>query len=397
MPLPAVVALDGVIRRYAWGSRTAIPELLGIEPDGAPAAELWLGAHPDDPSHVPEFDTTLHALLAADPQGLLGAASVARFGPRLPFLLKVLAVETAVSIQVHPSRENARAGFAAEDAAGIARGAPNRNYRDENHKPELLCALTPFEALCGFRPVRDTLRLFDDWAVAELLPVRALLAEPDGLRSAFTALLSIEEPARLVAAVTARAANVPTDDEWADIGRAVQQTAREFPGDVGVVLLLLLNHVRLQPGEAIYVDAGTVHCYLRGTGVEIMASSDNVLRCGLTPKHIDVAEVLKVATFSPLEQPRCPSRDSGAGTRFLAPVADFALSMIELDPDNGSCAIADPGPNILLCTAGHVEVCALNATVRLGPGGAAAVSCHEDGFTVRGRGQVFRAAVGEGI
>ena len=193
---PGLFALHGVIRPYAWGSRTAIPELLGTAPTGEPAAELWLGAHPDDPSLVPAHDDTLDRLIAADPFAMLGAANVERFGPQLPFLLKVLAADTALSIQVHPDLAQAKAGFAAEDARGVARDSPQRNYKDANHKPELLCALTPFDALCGFRPVAQTVRLFDALGVEALAPYREMLAGPDGLRAAFTTLLDLDDPGR---------------------------------------------------------------------------------------------------------------------------------------------------------------------------------------------------------
>jgi len=388
-----VIALDGVIRHYAWGSPTAIPELLGVEPDGVPAAELWFGAHPDDPSPVRDHDTTLDALIAAAPERLLGAATVARFGAQLPFLLKVLAVDTALSIQVHPTVEQARAGCAAEDAAGIARDAPDRNYHDANHKPELLCALTPFEALCGFRPIEDTLRLLDSWDVSELAPVRELLAGPDGVRAAFTALLTRDEPAPLVAAVVARAASVAADDEWAGVARAVGLTADDFPGDLGVVLGLLLNHVRLEPGEAIYLGAGTMHCYLRGTGVEVMANSDNVLRCGLTPKHIDLAGVLEVTDFRPLVEPRWPTE----GGWFAVPVPDFELGALDLDAylSKGGVALGNPGqPYVLLCVEGRLGVEAGDARVYLSPGRAVFVPARDAVFTVDGTGRGFAATVG---
>lgn len=393
MPLPAVIALDGVIRHYAWGSRTAIPELLGTAPDGEPAAELWLGAHPDDPSHVPELDTTLDALLAAEPERLLGIATVDRFGPRLPFLLKVLAADMALSIQVHPSIEQARAGFAAEDAAGIARDATQRNYRDANHKPELLCALTPFEALCGFRPVEGTLRLLDSWDVAQLALVRDLLAGPGGLRAAFTALLTLDEPEPVVSAVAAHAADVAAEDEWADVARAVRLAAGDFPRDVGVVLALLLNYVRLEPGEAIYLGAGNVHCYLRGTGVEIMANSDNVLRCGLTPKHVDVPELLSITDFTALAEPRWP-RDSSS---FVVPVPDFELVALDVDESlgKGGIALGNAGqPYILLCVEGRLCVEVLTTRLDLTPGHAAFVPAREALFIVDGTGRGFAATVG---
>jgi mannose-6-phosphate isomerase len=401
VPVPAVFALNGVIRHYAWGSRTAIPQLLGVEPDGEPAAELWFGAHSDDPSPVPEQDTTLDALIAAEPERLLGADAVARFGPQLPFLLKVLAVDKALSIQVHPSIEQARAGFAAEDAAGIARDAPHRNYRDRNHKPELICALTPFEALCGFRPVPDTLRLFDSWDVAELATVRELLSGADGLRAAFTHLLRLADPKPLVSAVAERAATVGEGDEWAGPARAVLLAADDFPGDVGAVLVMLLNYVRLEPGEAIYLGAGNVHCYLRGTGVEIMANSDNVLRCGLTPKHIDVDELLKISDFSPLTEPRCPDEAWGFGRDFTVPVADFALHSTDLDAyrkpgrPNGSCATGDAGkPYLVLCVSGAVTVEVGRSAVDLRPGHAGFVPARAALFTLTGTGETFLATVG---
>jgi len=379
-----VIALDGVIRHYAWGSRTVIPDLLGVEPDGQPAAELWFGAHPDDPSPVPGLDSTLDTLIAATPDELLGAATAARFGPRLPFLLKVLAVESALSIQVHPTLEQARAGFAAEDAAGIARDAPNRNYRDTNHKPELLCALSPFEVLCGFRSIEDSLRLFDAWDLAELQALRALLAGPDGLRAAFTMLLTLDAPGALVAAVGARAASVSRHDEWAGVARAVRLMAEDFPGDIGVVLGLLLNYVRLEPGEAIYLDAGTLHCYLRGTGVEIMANSDNVLRCGLTAKHIDVDELLRITGFGELADPRWPRGAFG----FDAPLADFRLGVHD---DGGELDyVYQPGsPRIVLCTEGSPEVAGLT----LAPGHAAFVPAGTQ-LLIQGYGTVFVAMLG---
>ncbi len=400
--MPPVFALAGVVRHYAWGSRTALPELLGVAPDGEPAAELWFGAHSDDPSPAPEHGSTLDALIAAEPQRLLGAATVDRFGPRLPFLLKVLAVETALSMQVHPTIEQARAGFAAEDAAGIPRDAPERNYRDANHKPELICALTPFEALCGFRPVEDTRRLLDAWAVPELTPVRDLLAGPDGLRSAFTYLITLTDPKPVAEAVAARAATVPDDDEWAGPARAVLVAAGDFPGDVGAALAVLLNYVRLEPGQAIFLAAGNVHCYLRGMGVEIMANSDNVLRCGLTPKHVDVDELLKITDFSPLAEPRWTADDDGSALTFHVPVPDFALSRVDLTAAAGPYELDRAVPQIVLGTAGAGLVAAAADAVELTPGHAAFVAAAADGAadgaaegaTVHGAGRVFVATVG---
>jgi mannose-6-phosphate isomerase len=388
---PAVFAVEGAARNYAWGSPAAIPRMLGAEPDGRPVAELWFGAHSDDPSHVPHHGVDLDRLIESRAEELLGAAVLERFGPHLPFLLKVLAAKTALSIQVHPDLAQARAGFAAEEAAGVPRDAPARNYRDANHKPELLCALTPFEALCGFRPVDGTLRLIDALRVPELREVRTLVAGPSGLRAAFTHLLDLPDPGPLVAAVVAAALALPAASEWSGAARAVTTAGADFPGDVGAVLALLLNDVRLQPGEAIYLGAGNVHAYLRGTGVELMANSDNVLRCGLTPKHVDVPELLKITDFAPLIEPRCAARDVECGRSFAVPVADFALSSLDV---RGSCTLEATGPHLVLCTYGSVRVEALGHAVELTPGHAAFVIARAAPFTVTGSGQAFAATVG---
>ncbi len=377
-----VLGLDGVIRDYAWGSRTAISALLGVEPDGRPAAELWFGDHPGDPSPVPALGTTLDEMIARDPASALGVEGVGRFGPHLPFLVKVLAAERALSIQVHPNLAQARAGFAAEEAAGVPRAAAERNYTDPNHKPELLCALTPFDALCGFRPVAATLQLLDELDVPELGFVADLLRGPDALRAAFTALLTVADPTPLVDAVSAR---LGAGDERL---RGVRLAADDFPGDIGIVLGLLLNHVRLESGEAIFLGAGNVHAYLRGTGVEIMASSDNVLRCGLTPKHVDVAELLKITDFSELVKPRCPVE----ADVFRTPVADFALRTVDLDSVRGSCAFGPPGPNLVLCVERPVAVQADLARVEVAPGHAAFVAASAGGFRVEGAGRIFVAS-----
>lgn len=377
--MTSVLAVEGVIRPYDWGSTTVIQSLLGVEPDGRPAAELWFGDHHGDPS--PAGDTTLDKIVAADPIGVLGESSVRRFGAHLPFLIKILAAERALSLQVHPNLDQARAGFAAEEAAGVPLDAPERNYVDPNHKPELLCAITPFDAVCGFRPIHDTLAVLDDLAMPELDFVADALRGPDGLRAAFTAILTHPEPEVLADAVAQRAA---THD--ALVAAAI--AAHDFPGDVGAVLTLLLNYVRLEAGQAIYLGAGNVHVYLRGIGVEIMASSDNVLRCGLTRKHIDVRELMRVTDFVELPDPLWPSTGTATERRFAVPVPDFALTRLSLE---GSARPAATGAQLVLCTAGHVRV----ADVDVPPGHAALVPAGSPDGTITGSGTVFVATTGE--
>lgn len=355
--LPDAAALGGVLRRYDWGSRTLIQQLLGDAPDGRPAAELWFGAHPGDPS--PLLDTTLD--VALDEAG----------EPQLPFLLKILAAEKALSLQVHPTRAQAEAGYDREQQAGIPVDARERNYSDRNHKPELLCALTPFEALCGFRPVADTLAILDAAGIAELGFLTELLRGADGLRAAFTAVLDHPDPAGLAAAVAASA----HPELW-----GARIAADDFPGDAGAVLAVLLNAVRLEPGQAIYLGAGNVHCYLRGLGVEIMANSNNVLRCGLTSKHVDVAEVLAITEFAELPDPVVVPIDG----RFEVPVPDFTLRELDIA---AAGELASEYARIVLVTDGSARV----GEVDLAAGHAAFLRAGA-GVPVSGDGTLFVAS-----
>ncbi len=288
--------LDNTVRPYAWGSPTAIPHLLGVEPTGEPQAEMWMGAHPGAPSRTARG--TLVEVIEADPERELGARAVAKFGPRLPFLLKILAAGAPLSLQVHPNLAQAREGYADEERRGVPADAPHRNYKDANHKPELICALTEFDGLCGFRDPAQAADLLDGLGVDSLKPYVDLLhAHPEdaALREVLTAVLSAdpEEMARTVAEATAACTRLGgAYAPYADI-------AHHYPGDPGVIAAMLLNHVRLQPGEALFLGAGIPHAYLNGLGVEIMANSDNVLRCGLTPKHVDVPELLRIVRFEP--------------------------------------------------------------------------------------------------
>jgi mannose-6-phosphate isomerase len=383
----------------------------------------------------------LDELIAADPDAALGGSVARRFGGPLPFLVNLLAAERPLSIQVHPDRTRARAGFAAEQARGIPADAPQRNYRDANHKPELLCALSHFVALCGFRPVRDTLGLLDALPPAvgaALRDVRADLAAPDpsaGLRTAFTRLLRLGDPARAELVDRVVAGCRPLGGRYAPAhaygegpagaARIVLRCAEAFPGDVGAVLTLLLNPVVLGPGQAVYLAPGTVHAYLHGTGVEVMANSDNVLRCGLTSKHVDVDELLEITDFTELADPRERGHAGPYGQQFHPPVPEFEVWQFDLDarrepgPDAGECALGLAGrPAVLVCTAGTARVSARGGGADLAPGRAAfvtggavvtgetgetggAVVTGEtggagptwSGCTLQGTGQVFAATV----
>ncbi|MGZ4662359.1 MAG: mannose-6-phosphate isomerase, class I, partial [Arthrobacter sp.] len=340
--------IQNVLRPYAWGSTTAIAELLGRPASGGPEAELWIGAHPDSPSVASMPDggqLPLDALIASDPEHHLGGPSVAEFGPRLPFLLKVLAAESPLSLQVHPTLEQARAGFAREEASGVDRAAGERNYKDDNHKPEMIFALTPFEALCGFRPAAASRALFEHLAASmpeiscEVPPVFLDVigdlsgsVEHDALKAAFTRLIggghAVSHAVReLVAAIKA---GLPVGEYQAELSTVVGLHGH-YPGDPGILISLLLNRISLAPGEAVYLPAGNVHAYLHGLGIEVMASSDNVLRGGLTPKFVDVPELLQTIAFESVGVPMLGSETSALGQElYRPPFREFQLQRIEL-------------------------------------------------------------------
>ncbi len=366
-----LLALSNAPRDYAWGSTTLLAALEGREPSTAPEAEVWFGDHPGDP---------------ADLAG--GGTLDAITGGSLPYLLKLLAAGAPLSIQVHPTREQAEAGFAKE--AGLDPADPNRNYRDENHKPELIVALTDrFEALAGLRPVGETLRLLE--AFPDTTGVRALRdrlrADGDVLRDTIGWALSGGAPVDDIIAALADARS----DEFAETLDGVRSIAARNPGDGGVVVALLMNFLVLRRGEGVFLRAGMLHAYVSGLGVEIMAASDNVLRGGLTPKHIDVAELLAVLDATPGEVTVLRPEDGGAVTAYEVPVPDFALRRVRVD---GHVDLGVRGPAIVLTTAGDIAVVAVDAEQAVPVGSAAFASADETSLTLRGCGEAFVAEPG---
>ncbi len=293
-----ICRLRPTIVSYPWGSRTGIAAFLGRRPAEEPEAELWMGAHPKAPSEV-EVDgrwTSLAALVEAAPQDVLGRRVADRHGSGLPFLFKVLAAGRALSIQAHPDRRQAAAGCRREDRLGIPRDAPRRNYRDASHKPEILYALTPFSALRGFRPAAEAFELMAQAGVAEALPEACAALRAGDLKGFFTAYMALDQgrvAAVLAAALETIAAAATDDGAFA----RVLELARQFPGDRGVLAPLYLHLLELEPGQALFTGPGVLHAYLEGVGLELMASSDNVVRGGLTDKHVDVAELLAILRF----------------------------------------------------------------------------------------------------
>lgn len=369
--------LHNPVREYAWGSLTAIPELLGQKPTGTPQAEVWIGAHPAAPSHleVEGIERSLVDYIAGAPEARLGAEAAKKFG-RLPFLTKILAAGGPLSLQVHPSIEQAKAGFAAEEAAGIPLDAPERNYKDENHKPEMIVALSEFSALSGFRAPAETRRLLEalsaelqEAGVPSDSPALTVIAsldealggsdEESALKDAFSLALTGEQSCEAASQIAAALTGRDLAGDWAAELSMFLTLSQEYPGDPGALVALLLNLVQLSPGEAIYLPAGNLHAYLKGLGVEVMATSDNVLRGGLTPKHIDVDELTKTLIFKALPAPYCrPSRtEFTAGIRelFEPPFEEFSVERISFALD-GVAPTALRGAGVVLVTEGAATV-----------------------------------------
>jgi mannose-6-phosphate isomerase len=382
--------LRNPVRGYAWGSRSVIAELQGRPvPTPGPEAELWIGAHPADPSMVdgPEGAVSLAEMIAAAPEETLGVAATAEFGPRLPYLLKLLAAEEPLSLQAHPDPQQARAGFAAERD-----GAAPRNYVDPHHKPELLVAVTAFEALCGFRDPKVSADLLASAAIGSLETVVSALrvGSPEGLREAVEALLTWPQAQRrvLVSDTVAAGARLGEGHEFAGSFALAGRLAAKYPDDVGVVVALLLNHVWLEPGEAIWMPAGNLHAYLHGAGVEVMAASDNVLRGGLTPKHVDVPELLRVLRFEVLADPVVRPMHLGSGlVTWPAPVREFALHRAVLA--ESSVELALRGPREAFCLRGAVRVDDGAQAVTLGPGEAAFGPASDRPLVCTGSGEIY--------
>ena len=381
-----LLRIENVPRPYAWGSTTAIADLMGTAPSGGPEAELWFGDHPSSPALIVggSDEPDLHAYLSAR-------------GQKLPFLLKVLAAGEPLSLQAHPTIAQAREGFARENALGLALDDPARNYKDELHKPELIYALSdPFIALAGFRPVETARAELHQGAVdaghddtrAALAPLLDQLTGDDALPEVVRWLIGrgdgVEAVVDAVADIAHRLTHRPLDSEsWA----TVRRLHHHYPGDPGLVLSLLMHTVVLRPGEALYLPTGNIHSYQSGLAIEVMAASDNVLRGGLTPKHVDVAELMAVLDARPMPEPRIAPVEIAVGVhRFEPDVVDFALTVVEAGAAHAGVTLGIAGRAIVLCLQGRVM---LQGELALERGQAA--FCDDQQLSIRGEGRVVVA------
>lgn len=403
-------------RSYPWGSRTTIAELTGRPPSGLPEAELWLGAHPLCPSRIVDPGSagghaTLDAWISADPGRALGPA---RTSDDLPFLMKVVAADAPLSIQTHPDAAQARRGFDDENQRRVPLTSPDRVYKDSRHKPELALAIGgSFEALVGFRPVGATGRLVAGLAetarrqdLAGGGRLASLARRLDEAASAETVLrrlvgtfLAGDQAARdLVTTVTDAAGKAPRGGTFDRELDTLVELAAGRPGDPGILVALLLNRVTLRPGQAVYLPPGTVHAYLRGTAVEVMASSDNVVRAGLTDKHVDVRELQRLATFRETREPLLTPVRTTPGTDLFAPgLPDFALAVVTASDtvrDASSPRLALSGAAIALALDGEVEVAGRHGSAVLRAGESIFATPDEQALTVSGRGRLALAGAG---
>ncbi|MDO5682808.1 MAG: mannose-6-phosphate isomerase, class I [Propionibacteriaceae bacterium] len=388
-------SLTGIIQNYAWGSFDGIPTALGTAQTDDPQAEYWLGAHPKAPSVLAD-GSTLDVFLAERPE-LIGQASVEHLGDRLPFLLKVLSARQALSLQAHPSRAQAIEGYARENRDDIPLDYPGRNYRDDWPKPEAMIALTEFHGLCGFRDPARTQELFRQLGAPAADDYVLPLTEADGIARVFLQTLAIghlfaEEAEQVVTAAHAALETAEPGSDFHIFCTTAVELARDYPGDPGVLAGLLLNRIQLQPGDAFFMPAGNMHAYLRGTGIEIMSNSDNVLRGGLTPKHVDVDELAVVVDFTPGFPGLIEPVELTPGVlHYPTEAPEFAVFQLTTPTD--AAVPAEASARIVLVTEGTFTLTSDGEHLTLDKGDSAFLGAGEQ-VTATGAGQAFLAAGG---
>ena len=393
--------LKNTIQEYAWGSTRAIPDLVGHKnPDGKTQAELWMGAHPKASSLVQHNRQwlSLSELIAKNPVAVLGRKVARDFNNRLPYLFKVLAAARPLSIQAHPNLHQAREGFQRENSQKIPLDAPQRNYRDDNHKPECICALSRFWALSRFRKISGILLYFEKLSLEQLKVELAGFKKrptPNGLKQFYTSLMTVDTDRRkkIVTEALEQARRFKSEDP---VFRWMLKLADDYPDDIGVLSPILLNLICLEPGQAMFLEPGQLHAYLEGTGIELMANSDNVLRGGLTPKHVDVSELLRVLKFEDRDVTLLkPVKSIANEMVYPSPAAEFVLSVITLSKGAIYRSPKNRSVEILICTRGKVVISDLAdlTETQLPQGASAIVPASVERYRIKGQGTCYKAAV----
>jgi mannose-6-phosphate isomerase len=369
-------------------------------PANTPQAELWMGAHPKAPSIVRCNGKwiSLLELIDKNSHDILGKKVAQRFKNRLPYLFKVLAAAKPLSIQAHPSKEQACEGFDRENRLGIPLGAPNRNYKDENHKPECICALTSFWALNGFRKIPDMISLMGRICPPGLKKDFDMFRQQPnsrGLKEFFKAMMIMDRTTQnqIISDVVKNA------DHLKDKNAAYQwiiDLHEEYPSDIGILSPIILNLICLEPGQAMFLPAGTLHAYLDGVGIELMANSDNVLRGGLTPKHVDVKELLNVLNFEERDINILKmDKINPCEHQYESHAEEFALSVIAVKTDMNYYSPDKRYVEILLCTDGDALVVdfAENKTVHINKGMSILIPAVVKKYGIKGDAVFYKAAV----
>ncbi len=398
-----VYTLHNTIRYYDWGDTEWIPSLLGIKNSSdKPMAELWMGAHPSASSKVvlSDGETDINELITKDPKGILGKEVSDTFRNTLPFLFKVLAAGNPLSIQAHPNKKQAEKGFKRENDAGIPLDAYDRNYKDDNHKPELITALTEFHAMRGFRPLEDLSQefqhLFSDISHPVYIPEPSSRNKKKELKRFFESILSISD--KDVRSLVRHALSVIEGSERDDELRYVwmRKLNEKYPGDIGVLCPLFLNVLCLQPGEGMFLDAGELHAYLQGFGIEIMANSDNVLRGGCTSKYVAKDELLRVLRFKSGEPViLSPEPDSKGEAVFRTPTREFQLSVLTVNDRHEYAVVETKNVVILLCVEGSATVRPqIGSAHQLRKGQSVLITADTGYYSIEGNGRFFKATVG---
>lgn len=399
--MEAISLLKNKIQAYAWGSTQAIPELLGRpNPENRPQAELWMGAHPKAPSLAYQNGrwVSLQQLISQNPDDVLGKTVAKKFDNRLPFLFKILAAAKPLSIQAHPNKHQAQIGFQRENKQQIPLDAAERNYRDGNHKPECICALTRFWALSRFRRIPNILTDLQQLNLKLLDDMRSELNQQptaQGLKRFFTSLMSLspDQKKQVVDEALKKAREAAGDRPeftW------MMKLAHHYPEDIGVLSPFFLNLICLEPGQAIYLDAGELHAYLEGLGIELMANSDNVLRGGLTPKHVDVPELLRILNFEGSDITLLTPEASVTNELiYPSPAAEFVLSVITLSTGNVYQSPLQRSVEMIVCTQGNLTIAEPDShtETELPQGASVIIPASVTRYSLKGEGTCYKAGV----
>jgi len=382
-----IYEMKNPIKNYLWGSKTFLAKLFGQdEQTFEPQAELWMGTHPQGISQIKVNDNwiSLETFIANDSEKVLGKRIASQSGNKLPFLFKILAIDKPLSIQVHPDKNQAAIGFESENQREIPLSAPNRNFKDRSHKPELVCALTPLWAMCGFRSYEAIQSNFMSMNVSQ-----EIFNPEQTINKFFYQLmhLDIDQKNQLIATAVQHAQSRTEQTHW----QWVTRLAMHFPNDIGVLAPLFLNIFCLNPGQGLFLQPGILHAYLDGNAVEIMCNSDNVIRGGLTVKHIDVETLLDIVSTSNEDiKPIHPEMGQPNEWHYPIPIDSFSLTRYDIHPEHCLNTTVN-GPEILLCVKGKIRIAQDNDSIYLKPGMSAFVSHEADYYTIGGNGELFRA------